>query len=81
LDPDAVWSGEWGRSRDGCIRWGGYRRREGAVLLSDPAVLFYSVESMYMFYCCLIEQINGDDDDDDDDYDDDYDNEKLYVRF
>jgi len=34
-----------------------------------------------MFYCCLIEQINGDDDDDDDDYDDDYDNEKLYVRF
>jgi len=22
LDPDAVWDGEWGRSRDGCIRWG-----------------------------------------------------------
>jgi len=22
LDPDAVWGGEWGRSRDGCIRWG-----------------------------------------------------------
>jgi len=23
--------GEWDRSRDGCIRWGGDRRREGAV--------------------------------------------------
>jgi len=22
LDPDVVWGGEWGRSRDGCIRWG-----------------------------------------------------------
>jgi len=22
LDPDTVWDGEWGRSRDGCIRWG-----------------------------------------------------------
>ena len=22
LDPDAVWDGEWGESRDGCIRWG-----------------------------------------------------------
>ena len=22
MDPDAVWDGEWGRSRDGCIRWG-----------------------------------------------------------
>jgi len=22
IDPDAVWNGEWGRSRDGCIRWG-----------------------------------------------------------
>jgi len=22
LDPDAIWDGEWGRSRDGCIRWG-----------------------------------------------------------
>ena len=32
LDPDAVWGGEWGRSRDGCIRWGGDRRREGAIL-------------------------------------------------
>ena len=21
LSPDAVWDGEWGRSRDGCIRW------------------------------------------------------------
>jgi len=26
VDSDAVWDGEWGRSRDGCIRWGGYRR-------------------------------------------------------
>ena len=25
-------SAEWGRSRDGCIRWGGDRRREAAVL-------------------------------------------------
>jgi len=21
LDLDALWDGEWGRSRDGCIRW------------------------------------------------------------
>ena len=27
MDPDAVWNGEWGRSNDGCIRWGGDRRR------------------------------------------------------
>ena len=27
LDPDAVWDGEWGRSRDGCIRWGGNHRK------------------------------------------------------
>ena len=32
LDPDAVRDGGWGRSRDGCIRRGGDRRREGAVL-------------------------------------------------
>jgi len=31
LDPDAVWDGEWGRSNDGCIRWGGNRRRGRAV--------------------------------------------------
>jgi len=23
----SVWDGEWGRSRDGCISWGGNRRR------------------------------------------------------
>jgi len=22
LDPDAIWNGEWGQLRDGCIRWG-----------------------------------------------------------
>jgi len=27
LDPDAVWDGEWGRSRDGCITLGGNCRR------------------------------------------------------
>jgi len=27
VDLDAIWDGEWGRSRDGCIRWGGYHRR------------------------------------------------------
>jgi len=32
VDPDAVWDGEWGRSSDGCIRRGGNRRRERAVL-------------------------------------------------
>jgi len=31
LDPDAVSDGEWSRSRDGCIRWGGDRRREETV--------------------------------------------------
>ena len=30
--PDAVWDGELVRSRDGCVRWGGDRRREGVVL-------------------------------------------------
>jgi len=29
LDPDAVWDDDLGRSRDGYIRWGGDRRREG----------------------------------------------------
>jgi len=32
LDPDAVWGGEWGRSRDGVLDGGGARRREWAVL-------------------------------------------------
>jgi len=27
VDPDAIWDGELGRSRDGCIRWGCDRRR------------------------------------------------------
>jgi len=27
LDPDAVWDGDRGRSRDGCVTWGGDRRR------------------------------------------------------
>jgi len=22
-----VWGGEWGHSRDGCIKWGGYHHR------------------------------------------------------
>ena len=32
MDPDAVGDGEWGRSRDGCIIWGGDRQRKGTVL-------------------------------------------------
>ena len=24
MDPDAVWNGEWGQLRDGCIRWDGW---------------------------------------------------------
>ena len=31
MDPDAVWDGEWDRSRDCVLDWGGDRRREGAV--------------------------------------------------
>jgi len=27
LDPGAIWDGEWGRSRDKCVTWGGNRRR------------------------------------------------------
>jgi len=27
VDPDAIWDREWGQSNDGCIRWGGDRRR------------------------------------------------------
>ena len=26
MDLDAVWGGEWGRSKDECIAWGGNRR-------------------------------------------------------
>jgi len=32
IGSDAVWGGEWGRSRDGCLRCGDDRQREGAVL-------------------------------------------------
>jgi len=32
LDLDAVWIGEWGRSRDGCIRWDGDRRRGRGIV-------------------------------------------------
>jgi len=32
LGPDAVWHGAWGRSVDGCIRWGGDCRGGRAVL-------------------------------------------------
>jgi len=32
VDPDAVSDGEWGRSRDGCIRWVAIVEGEGAVL-------------------------------------------------
>ena len=32
LDPDAVWAGEWGRSRMGVLNEGGDCRREGPVL-------------------------------------------------
>jgi len=32
LYPDAVWGGEWGRSRDGCIGWVEIVEGEGAVL-------------------------------------------------
>jgi len=40
MEPNAVWGGEWGWSRDGCIRWGGYRQREGQfkVKLRRPIV-------------------------------------------
>jgi len=39
--PDTIWDGEWGRSRDGCIRWGGDVEGEGAVFgvnLGHPIV-------------------------------------------
>ena len=32
MDLDAVWSGEWGQSRDGCIRWKEIVKGEEAVL-------------------------------------------------
>jgi len=41
LDPDAVWDGEWGRSRDRCSRWVVIVEGEGAVLgvnLGHPIV-------------------------------------------
>jgi len=28
LDLDAIWDGEWGRSKDGCIRWGWWASKE-----------------------------------------------------
>ena len=33
---DAIWGGEWGWTRDCCIRWGSYRRRGRAVLSMGP---------------------------------------------
>jgi len=32
LDLNALWGGEWGQSRDGCIRWVEIIKGEGAVL-------------------------------------------------
>ena len=32
VDPDAVWGGEWGRSRMGVLDGAGYRQRKKAVL-------------------------------------------------
>ena len=59
--PDAVWDGEWGRSRDGCIRWDGYRKRERGsfgVNLGRPIVtsgdfatrLFQNYFGQYLLY-------------------------------
>jgi len=31
LDLDVVWGGEWGQSKDGCIRWGVEIVREEAI--------------------------------------------------
>ena len=42
MDPDAVWDGEWGRLRDGCIRceYSDRRRRGGSfgVNLGHPVI-------------------------------------------
>ena len=41
MDPDALWGGEWGRSKDRCIRWGGDHQRGRAVFgvnLGNPIV-------------------------------------------
>ena len=41
MDPDSIWDREWGRSRDGCIRWGGDHHRERGsfgVNLGHPIV-------------------------------------------
>jgi len=35
MDLDAVWVGEWGRLSDGCIGWGGDRRRGRAIVQSN----------------------------------------------
>jgi len=34
LDPDTIWGGEWGRSRDGCIRWVHVPQGEGKFFVS-----------------------------------------------
>jgi len=40
LDPDAMWGGEWGWSKDGCVRWGprAPKGRGGFGGLSSPLV-------------------------------------------
>jgi len=44
LDPDAVWGGEWGQSREGVLDEGGHRRRAGVVWvnLGVPMTLLHS---------------------------------------
>jgi len=34
LDLDVILGGEWSRSRDTCVKWGGDHWREGAILLT-----------------------------------------------
>jgi len=38
LDPDAVWDGEWGWSRDGCIRWRCWSSKGKGQFLGRPIV-------------------------------------------
>ena len=54
MDPDAVWGGEWGRSRDGYIRLGRSAQREGAVL-----GVFHPIGLNGIFYQKCIRLVRG----------------------
>jgi len=56
VDPDAIWDGEWGRLRDGCI-WMGVVivKREGAVLeVYYKSVILFTLVVCYFCHVAFV---------------------------